>query len=304
MLKTAARVLYAPAMMLGMNGAAIWIMASLGIRGVGWLLPLFAVAVTLSFLVERWIPYAPEWNHRRGDLKRDIAHAVTTQTITVAGVLMIPVAAHMRPWRNPWPYHLPLWVQVVMTLFIADAGITLAHYLSHRVPWLWPFYAGHHSPERMYGLNGLIRHPLQQLLEIFMASAVLIAMGLPIKIGYLLAFAIAIQLLLQHSNADMRLGPLRYVLAVGPVHRRHHLRQVKGFGVNFGLFTNFWDYLLGVADCGYGQQVGAAEIGLDDSAYPTGYRAQLAYPFARSRLEANSQPETKVEAEIGSEALP
>ncbi|HEX4198990.1 MAG TPA: sterol desaturase family protein [Caulobacteraceae bacterium] len=300
MLRKAARYLYAPAMMVGMNGAAVWIVAARGMAGVGWLLPLFALALSLSFLVERWIPYAPEWNVRRGDLKRDIAQAVTTQTITLAGVLMIPVAAHMRPWRNPWPYDLPLWVQVVMSLFIADAGVTLAHYLSHRIPWLWPFHAGHHSPERMYGLNGLIRHPIQQMLEIFMASAVLIAMGLPIKIGYLLAFAIAVQLLLQHSNADMRLGPLRYVLAVGPVHRRHHLRQVKGFGVNFGLFTNVWDYLLGVADCGYGPEASAGEIGLEDSAYPIGYSAQLAYPFTRPRPEAGSRPQSKTE--IGSEA--
>lgn len=301
MLRNAARYLYAPAMMLGMNGAAIWIMASMGIHGVGWLLPLFALAVSLSFLVERWIPYAPAWNVRRGDLKRDIAHAVTTQSITVAGVLMIPVAAHMRPWRNPWPYHLPLWVQVVMTLFVADAGITLAHYLSHRIPWLWPFHAGHHSPERMYGLNGLIRHPLQQMLEIFMASAALIAMGLPIKIGYLLAFAIAVQLLLQHSNADMRLGPLRYVLAVGPVHRRHHRRQVEGFGVNFGLFTNFWDFVLGVADVGYGREVDAGEIGLDDPAYPIGYRAQLAHPFVRAKPAPMNAAEER--REFGSEAI-
>lgn len=106
---------------------------------------------------------------------------------------------------------------------MADLGITLAHYVSHRAEWLWRLHAVHHSVERMYGFNGLMKHPLHQAIETAAGTAPLVVVGMPLDVGALLGFAVAIQLLLQHSNVDMRAGPLAYLWAVAPGHRHHHL---------------------------------------------------------------------------------
>jgi hypothetical protein len=47
----------------------------------------------------------------------------------------------------------------------------------------------------------------------------LILIGMPSQVAVLLSFAVGLQLLLQHSNVDMCIGPLRYIWAVAPVHR-------------------------------------------------------------------------------------
>ncbi|MET9835534.1 hypothetical protein ABZ078_41060 [Streptomyces sp. NPDC006385] len=60
-----------------------------------------------------------------------------------------------------------------------------------------------------------------------------------------LALAVAVQLLLQHSNADYRVGALRYVPSLNEGHRSHHLKRGGVGDVNFGLFTLVWDRLLG-----------------------------------------------------------
>ena len=39
--------------------------------------------------------------------------------------------------------------------------------------------------------------------------------------------------------------PAQKFLAVGPVHRLHHVNWTKQGDVNFGLFFTFWDSLLG-----------------------------------------------------------
>lgn len=124
-----------------------------------------------------------------------------------------------------------------MAIIVADFGITLCHYSSHRIEWLWRFHAVHHSVKRMYGFNGLIKHPVHQALEVTAGTLPLVLVGMPFEVGLLLGFAVAIQLLLQHSNADMTIGPLRHFLALAPVHRFHHQKWAGIGDVNFGLFT-------------------------------------------------------------------
>ena len=54
-----------------------------------------------------------------------------------------------------------------------------------------------------------------------------------------------VQLLMQHSNADYRIGFLARHLALNQAHRSHHRCDGERGNVNFGLFTNLWDRLLG-----------------------------------------------------------
>ena len=176
-----------------------------------------------------------------------------------------------------------------MTILIADFGITMAHYASHKIEALWRLHAVHHSVARMYGFNGLMKHPLHQAIELTAGTTPLLLMGMPLEIGALLGFAAAIQLLLQHSNTDMRVGPLIYLWAVAPGHRHHHLaHKVKG-DVNFGLFTMLWDHLLGtfVKDRPQPRDGELGVAGRPD--YPVGYSAQLVEPFRRWDRSKNTQ---------------
>lgn len=96
-----------------------------------------------------------------------------------------------------------------------------------------------------------------------------------------MAFCVAIQLLLQHSNADTRLGPFKYLFAANEVHRFHH-RKEKGIGdVNFGLFLAVWDHFLGTFH--YEQRSApfvSQELGIGSHPdYPQDYWNQLLQPF-------------------------
>ena len=101
----------------------------------------------------------------------------------------------------------------------------------------------------------------------------------------LLALAIAIQLLLQHSNVDMRLGPLRWVFAWAPVHRFHHMKYGRAGDVNFGLFFNLWDWLLGTAFYTEDYRMGEGDLGIGSRPdFPVDYVEQLRDPFSAAQL--------------------
>ncbi|WP_148058758.1 sterol desaturase family protein, partial [Pseudomonas protegens] len=91
-----------------------------------------------------------------------------------------------------WPQGWPLWGQLLLATVIADCGITLAHYASHRLAWLWRLHAVHHSVQRMYGFNGLLTHPLHQSIEASAGLLPLALLGIPLPVAQLLALAIAV----------------------------------------------------------------------------------------------------------------
>ena len=269
---------YAPVMLLGFNGCAVWIVAS-GIPKL-WLLPLLLGAIATSFAAERFIPYEPDWNRDRGDSGRDFIYAIAYEASVYLSIALIPLLTAVSPAAGLWPISWPLWVQLLLAVIIADLGITLCHYASHRVAWLWRFHAPHHSVTRMYGFNGLIKHPVHQALETVAGTAPLLILGMPVQVGLLLAFAISVQLLLQHSNADMRIGVLRHVLALAPLHRFHHQKWAGIGDVNFGLFTNLWDHLLGTAVYEPEKRFTSAALGIgQEPHYPSSYIGQLTAPF-------------------------
>lgn len=277
-MRTVLKVTYAPLMLLAYNGAAVWIVAS--DMDWLWLLPLLLFAIATSFAVERLIPYEPAWNLARGDGGRDLIYAFAYEASVYLSVALIPLLTLLAPAAGLWPSAWPIWGQLLFAVIVADFGITLCHYASHRVEWLWRFHAPHHSVTRMYGFNGLIKHPIHQMLETVGGTAPLLLIGMPVEIGLLLGFAITIQLLLQHSNADMRLGPLRYVLALAPLHRFHHQKWAGIGDVNFGLFTNLWDYILGTAVYAPDKRFSSDDLGIGKQPnYPIDYVGQLLAPF-------------------------
>jgi sterol desaturase/sphingolipid hydroxylase (fatty acid hydroxylase superfamily) len=279
-MRGALKVLFVPIMLLGFNGAAVaMVMAHLSLY---WLAPLLVAAIVFATVVERIIPFRPAWNDKRGEFLRDLVHALVNVAIIIFLVLVI------RPGHALWPAALPIWAQFLLSVIIVDAGLTLVHYLSHRVDLFWRIHAAHHAPTRMYGFNGILQHPAHQAFEIIGGGGLLIALGMPHEIGLLVGFAVVVQFVLQHSNADMKLGPLAWLLAIGPVHRLHHQREYEGYGVNFGLFTNLWDFPLGTADLGRSSLVRTYEVGINEP-HPETYLAQLRHPFVRERRPAPQQ---------------
>lgn len=124
-------------------------------------------------------------------------------------------------------------------------------------------------------------HPIHQTIELTAATTPLLIMGIGSDVAWLLSFSVGIQLLLQHSNVDMKIGALSYVWAVAPAHRHHHLASAKDGNVNFGLFTSLWDFMLGTFVINR-PSPRAGEIGIDgDKDYPRDYISHLKAPFMR-----------------------
>lgn len=292
-LRLFARFGYAPTMMIGLNVLAVYLVAS-GYSFL-WICFLFCLAVALSLLMEWILPYEQAWNNAHADSGKDVAHGVIYEITNITAILLLPLVTIIIPWGRTWPSTLPIGVQLLLAIIIADFSMTTIHFASHRVSWLWRLHAIHHGVHRLYSFNGLVRHPLHQMLDLGFGTLPLVLAGLPVQVAILLSFAISLQLLVQHSNIDYELGPFQKYLAVGPVHRLHHVNWAGQGDVNFGLFFTLWDNLLGTLKLGSERPPSAGDIGVQDChGFPQHYMTQLVLPFtnyqADGMIEQRVQP--------------
>ena len=272
------KVIYAPMLFVAVIAGGVVLIDGGGSKLS--LIGLALIAIAIAFVVERLIPYRSEWNDNHNDRGRDVLHGLVNEGSAMLSVMSVPLIASVWPWSGWWPSDWPLWGQLAFAIAVADAGITLAHYASHKVNWLWRLHAVHHSVKRMYGFNGLMKHPVHQTIETVAGTTPLVLLGMPVQVAALLAFAVVVQLVLQHSNADLRIGLLRHIWAVAPLHRFHHLNEAGAGDVNFGLFTTLWDRLLGTAYYDVDRQFVSDNLGIAGKLdYPRTYLRQLVEPF-------------------------
>jgi len=277
------RYLYAPVFAVSFISLALYL-TSINAAAVFFIVSII-VAIIISFIAERLLSYEGKWNQTKGDVWRDIVHALINEGTIVLILVVFPVLTLIIPKVELWPSNWALWQQLLLAIIVADFGITMTHYASHKCQLLWRFHAVHHSVKRMYGFNGLMKHPLHQAIELTAGTLPLMIIGLPLDIAALLSFSVIIQLLLQHSNVDIKIGYFAYLWAIAPGHRHHHLACKDNGDVNFGLFTMFWDHLLGTFVIHRSQPLDG-DIGMaGTSGYPDSYKGQLFEPFKQRKEE-------------------
>jgi sterol desaturase/sphingolipid hydroxylase (fatty acid hydroxylase superfamily) len=274
-----ARYLYVPTLLIGLNGLAVYLVVY-GYLYV-WVFLLLLATIGLSFLMERVLPHEEIWNQNHDDTGKDVAHGLVYQIanlITLCAFILI--SSSLLPEWSIWPQSLPILLQLLLAILIVDCTMTMIHYWSHRISFLWRLHAIHHGVHRLYGFNGFVRHPVHQALDIVVGTLPLVLIGMPVPVAVMLGFAIALQLIMQHSNVGYALGPTQKFLAIGPVHRLHHVNWAGEGDVNFGLFFTFWDRLLGTLRLPSERKPGAGDIGIQDCPhFPQLYARQLAVPF-------------------------
>lgn len=277
-IKWLVRCLYLPFFLILGNGTAIYLIEH-GHNKFS-LIAVVGFFILLSFLVEKWMPFDAAFNQPQGDSGRDVIHAIVNECLNIIGIVSVPFFASLLPIASIWPVDFPLWVQLLIAILIADVGITLAHFASHRINLLWQLHAVHHSVKRLYGFNGLMKHPLHQIIETLVGASPLILIGIPQEVMILVVVAVIIQLLLQHSNVAYFSGPFKYLLAINQIHRFHHLNTAAEGDVNFGLFTTLTDRLLGTAYYDDEKVIGVEDLGISTAPnYPIDYLAQITEPF-------------------------
>ena len=268
-------------------GGAALLLIRLATEGSAYwpLFPLVVISgIALVALLERLSPYEATWNRDHdGDTRADALHLIVSHLLIQSAIAMAFGLRSLMPagWAL-WPGSLPMAAQVLLAGLVMDLGLYAMHRASHASGLLWRLHAIHHSPERLYWLNGGRRHPLSALVLAGPGLTALLALGAtPIAVAAWMSF-MSVHLAFQHANLDYTLGPLRRWLGVAEMHRFHHKREFEDAQVNFGEVFLIWDHLFGSFHDA-ASSPGKGEVGLRDEQVPASYFQQLLWPWRSAR---------------------
>jgi sterol desaturase/sphingolipid hydroxylase (fatty acid hydroxylase superfamily) len=140
---------------------------------------------------------------------------------------------------------LPSIVKIVMALFVVDFVIYWIHRAQHHFEVLWRTHAWHHSIEQMYWFAGFRTSFLHSL--IYNIPQVVVPITLfklsPAEAGIGYSLGVLIQFW-EHTNLNVRIGPLAWLIITPAYHRIHHSATVHR-GMNLGTTFSLWDRIFG-----------------------------------------------------------
>ena len=242
------------------------------------------VAAGLVTWHEAVLPYREQWRPARREVGADLLFILVVQ-MAMPFLLSLAATIWLAEWLSSsgwavdglWPDGLPVAAQVVMMLLAADFARYWLHRAFHRYEPMWRYHAVHHSPHRLYWLNVARFHPFEKAVQYALDALPFALMGVSGEVLAAYFVFYAVNGFFQHSNCDVRLGPLNYLISGPELHRWHHSELPAESNNNYGNNLIVWDVLFGTRFLPSERAVG--DLGLINRNYPVGFWAQMRTPF-------------------------
>lgn len=173
---------------------------------------------------------------------------------------------------------LPVPLQVVAIVLVADFTQYWVHRTFHAVPALWPFHAVHHSSEAMDWLAGSRLHLVDVLLTRGLTYVPIFVLGFSQAALVVYVFLVAAQATFIHANVRWEFRPVRRLVATPAFHHWHHSAEREAIDRNFAVHTPLWDLLFGTY---YLPARWPTKYGVHGRPVPAGWWQQQLHPFRR-----------------------
>jgi ornithine lipid hydroxylase len=273
---------YPVVMVLGFALHYLLISADYGIQ-LSTYVPVILCALIITSLEYR-LPHRGEWKATSNDVKNDLLFMGFVQVLLpqllsfliAIGFLNLLESRNL-VIKNVWPHSLTTYLQAILMVLIADFFRYWLHILHHKWEFLWRFHSVHHSPQKLYWINVGRFHPIEKTLQFFLDALPFIILGVNEYVIALYFVFYSINGFFQHSNVDVRLGPLNYIVSGPELHRWHHSMSVGESNHNFGNNLIIWDLIFGSWYLPEEKEVD--QLGVQNREYPMEFVDQLKAPF-------------------------
>ena len=254
--------------------------------GFDWFL-LDLLIMTLVFVpLERLWPRHPEQSTFRPEWTTDTFYFVAThlpaQLTTFA--ILLPATFASKWFAIPVLMEtvggLPFIVQFPLAIVAADLFQYGIHRAFHKISFLWPFHAVHHSIKTMDWIAGSRSHFVDILITraLILIPMTLLGFSQGVMAGYLVF--VAFHATFSHTDFRVRTRWLEPYFVTCRYHHWHHAADPDAIDVNFAIHFPFIDRLFGTYHLP--KDAWPESYGLVDSSMPPGFFRQFVFPFKRA----------------------
>ena len=213
-----------------------------------------ALGAGLVVLLEAALPHAAHWRSERADRETDLLYMVAVQmalppllAVTLSVALLRALGALGLEVSPLWPHAAPIALQVVLMLLVADFLRYWLHVAAHRWSPLWRLHAVHHSPPRSStGSTWAASIRWRRLSSTCSTLCRSCCWECPSRSSPSTSSSTRVNGFFQHSNVEVRLGLLNYVISRRRAAPLASLSPIPSeSNNNYGNNFIVWDVLFG-----------------------------------------------------------
>jgi sterol desaturase/sphingolipid hydroxylase (fatty acid hydroxylase superfamily) len=175
---------------------------------------------------------------------------------------------------------LPWIVQLALIMVLTDLAQYWFLRVFHKVPFLWGFHAVHHSAKSMDWLAGARMHFVEIVLMRAITSLPLLTLGFSPSAMQAYVGIVYVLSALVHANLRGDFDRLGAWVVTPRFHHWHHGLEEEAIDVNFAIHFPWLDRIFGTYHMPKGRW--PKDYGVPEKV-PSGYLAQMKYPFVRPR---------------------
>ncbi|MGJ8687814.1 MAG: sterol desaturase family protein [Spongiibacteraceae bacterium] len=215
---------------------------------------LLWVAIVLSFcwLLELAIPMFEfgykKWRHARVNLTFLVFSMLINLAFSIGIVLVVDWSAAMH-FGLLNLVDMPVWAGFLITVVILDfTAQYFAHYLLHKLPFLFRFHMVHHSDTKVDATTATRHHPGDYVFREVLSLAVVFLVGAPVEYYIFYRMLTIFFGYTSHANIlfprwlDRTLG---WLVITPNMHKFHHHEEVHWTDSNYGNILSVWDRIFG-----------------------------------------------------------
>ncbi len=141
------------------------------------------------------------------------------------------------------------WVVLIVGLMSMDLiGAWLAHFVEHKIWFLWQFHAVHHTDKHVDASTANRHHPGESVIRFVFTTAAVFIVGAPLWLVFLYQSLSVVLSQFNHANLNIPNwldAALRWVICTPNMHRIHHHYRQPYSDMNYGNIFSFWDRIFG-----------------------------------------------------------
>jgi sterol desaturase/sphingolipid hydroxylase (fatty acid hydroxylase superfamily) len=251
--------------------------------GLDWFI-LDLLGSTLIFIfIEKLFPLNKTQPVFRTEWQTDLHHFIVNHLVIGFILLATNKLVHggfgwaVNDRLQAWIQGLPVVVELLLIVLVADLVQYWTHRAYHEVPLLWRLHAVHHSAKSMDWLAGSRQHVIEIIITRTLMLAPIYVLGFSKGVIDAYIIIVGFQAVFNHCNVDVRLGPLRHLIVTPNFHHWHHSQDQAALDRNYAAHFAFIDHLFGTAV--NAERKWPQQYGVLGDYVPNGFLRQVAFPF-------------------------
>lgn len=253
--------------------------------------------ITIFWLIENTFPLFRmeyrKWHHAG----INIFFTITTIIVNFILAFILIKTAYWTTQNDfgilQWLPEIPIWLYTIIGLLLLDLiGAYLAHFVQHKIKFLWRFHLIHHTDTWIDTTTANRHHPGESMIRFLFTTAGVLLAGSPMWMVFLYQSLSVVASQFNHANISLPKKAdhfLSYFIVSPNMHKVHHHYVLPYTDSNYGNIFSVWDRLFGTFTTLPKEKL---VYGVDTHMAPEEHnklKNLLQIPFQKSRSIKNSQ---------------